>query len=147
MNLDNKAIIDAMLETLKNDEILSSYVKRFSYGNVSVSRSIFPFVEIGNIHIRPELTLAASIHLIYTFEILVGARSLVPGVAYVGSEAGAKGINDLCDDVVNAVRGKTFNNLLHAPTRISSDANFQRDKGETMCIGHITFDARHIERL
>jgi len=147
MNLDNKALLDAVLQTLKNDEKLSSYVKNISHGGMSCSRKSFPFVEVGNFHIRPELTLAASIHLLYTIEILVGTRSLAPGVAYIGSESGKKGINDLCDDVCNAIRGKTFNNLLLAAYGITSNPNYKRDKAETIHLGLVTFTARHIARL
>lgn len=147
MNLDNKSIVDAVLETLKNDGTLSSYVKHFSSGGMALSRNIFPFVAVGEFQISPELALAASIHLMYTFEIEVGTRSLATGVAYIGSESGTKGINDLCDDVCDAIRGKTFNNLLHSPVSISSNPNHRRDKGETTRVGLITFTARHIERL
>lgn len=148
MNLDNKALLDAILETLRNDETLSAYVKKISHGAMGSSYKIFPFIAVGNFHIRPELTRAASIHLVYTIEIIAGTRSLAPGVAYLGCDSGAKGINELCDDICNAIRGKTFNKLLESGVYdISSNPNYRRDKGETMHIGIVTFSASHIERI
>lgn len=147
MNLNNKAILDAVLETLRNDAKLSTYVKKFSSGAMGASRKLFPFVEVGNFHIRPEITQTASVHLLYTIEIIAGTRSLIPGVAYLGNDSGVKGINDLCDDICDAVRGKSFNDLLYGVYDITSDPNYRRDKGETMHFGLISFKGKHMARL
>lgn len=147
MNIDNMAILDAILETLENDETLTAYVKKVSHGNMGASRKLFPFIEVGNIHIRPELVRAASIYLNYTIEIICGTRSLAPGVAYAGSDTGSKGINDLCDDIADAVRGQSFNGLLEGVYNITTTPNYRRNKGETNHLGLVTFSGKHWAQL
>ena len=143
MNIDNKAVLDSILDTLRNDETLTSYVKSISHGSPGHARKQFPFIEVGGFHIRPERVMAASITLLYTIEIFAGTRSLAPGVAYKGSSSGKKGINDLCDDICDAIRGQTFGGLFQPVYRIAADPNYKRDKGETVHIGSVVFTASH----
>lgn len=147
MNLDNKAILDAVLQTLREDEQLASYVKKITHGAAGFTQMIYPFVEVRDFIIRPELVRAGSAHFIYTIEIVAGARSLVPGAAYIGSEAGTRGINHLCDDLCDAVRGKTFNGLLNGVYDITNNPNYRRDKGETIHLGLVTFKGLHISHF
>jgi len=132
-----------ILGTLRNDETLSSYVESVSHGHPGYSRKKFPFVEVGSFHIRPERVMAGSITLLYTVEIIAGTRSLAPGVAYKGSPSGKKGINDLCDDICDAVRGQSFGGMFRPVYRITSDPNYRRDKGESIHIGMVVFNASH----
>lgn len=147
MNIDNKALIDSIVETLKNDEKLSAYVKNISHGGQGSALKIFPFIEVGAIQIREEQRLAASVYFSYSVNITAGMRSLAPGVSYLGGPNGKKGINGLCDDLCSAIRGKTFNNILFPVFTISSNPNYRRDNSETMHMGVVSFSSRRIERL
>ncbi len=103
-------------EELENDPTLASYVKSFKAGDLRISRMIYPYVSVANISlgIAPHDT-ARDIHT-YSIQIMAGTRSLVPGRAFEGSEqSGARGIVQLCEDIVAVVRDNTFGGIFFAP--------------------------------
>lgn len=147
MITDNRLILDSILDVLRSDETLTGYVKEIGHGAMTIARKRFPFIVIGNFHIRQEMMLEGSLHLLYTIEMFCGTKSLVTGNAYLGNDNGVKGINDLCDDICNAIMGNTFNGIFYPVCKMSSNPNYKRDKGETLHLGMVTFTAKHIAFL
>ncbi len=138
MKIDNKEILDNILEALRSDQKLSSYVKRISHGDMSVSRKIFPFIDVGNFHISQDKATTGSVVLTYMIEIIAGTKSIAPGVAREGAESGAAGIIQLCDDICDALRGRTFNMRSTPAYLMKSNPDILSDKGETIHIGQAT---------
>jgi len=147
MKIDNKEILDNILEALKSDPKLSSYVKRISHGDMSVSRKIFPFIDVGNFHIRQDKATTGSVVLTYMIEIIAGTKSLAPGVAREGAECGGVGIVELCDDICDALRGRRVN-MCSSPSYLTkSNPDILSDKGETIHIGQVTIIAKLLAAL
>jgi hypothetical protein len=143
MNIDNKAILNSVIETLKSDLKLSSYVKRISHGDMSASRKLFPFIDVGNFHIRQEKSTTGSVVLTCMVEIIAGTKSLAPGEALNGNSGGSKGIVELCDDICDALRGCAFGRHFE-PTQIASaDPNHNGSDDETTRIGMVIITCRH----
>lgn len=141
MLIDTASIEDRILDTLKNDPTLSGYVKSFSCGDMNVSRKQFPFVALGNLPYREGELWAGEGTLVYSVNIYAGTRSLAPGVAYVGSETGKKGIAELCEDIKKVIRNNTFSDAFFFPIKdIEVEPCFGVDKGESIFLGRVAFE-------
>ena len=135
MVIDNKLILD--------DPALSAYVKRISHGNMSYSRKLFPYVEVGNFHITRVEIVGGGVDLHYAIEITAGTRSLAHGLAYKGDGADRKGISDLCDDVRSLILNNTFGGVFEPVVKIKCDPNYRMDSAGTLHVGSIVFHAAH----
>ncbi|HPI78083.1 MAG TPA: hypothetical protein PLK80_15245 [bacterium] len=142
MKIDNKEILDNILEALKSDPKLSSYVKRISHGDMSVSRKIFPFIDVGNFHIRQDKATTGSVVLTYMIEIIAGTKSLAPGVAREGAECGGVGIVELCDDICDALRGRAFGRCFEPAQITNADPDHTGSDDETTRIGLVVITCR-----
>jgi len=147
MKIDNKEILDNILETLRNDPKIATCVKRISHGDMSVSRKLFPFIDVGNFHIRQDKTTTGSVVLTYMIEIIAGTKSLAPGVAREGAECGVVGIVELCDDICDALRGRRVNMCSSPAYLTKSNPDMLSDKGETIHIGQVTIIVKHLAAL
>lgn len=114
-------IEERILEALKGDEALASYVRNFSLGDIDVSRILFPFVAVGNVDC--EITArtigrgGSDVHR-YTVEVVAGTKHTLPEIALRGDGKEKKGIKQLCDDIVQVIRMNTYGGLFNAPPSV-----------------------------
>jgi hypothetical protein len=119
--MDEVFVEESILEELSKDEVLASYVKNFSLGDIDVSRILFPFVAVGNVdcEITPR-TIGrggSDVHR-YTIEVVAGTKHTLPEIALRGDKKEKKGIKQLCDDVVRVIRMNTYGGLFNAPPSV-----------------------------
>ncbi|HOO57412.1 MAG TPA: hypothetical protein PLN69_11350 [bacterium] len=140
MLVNTAEIEDKVIDALKNDPTLASYVKSFSRGGMNISKKQFPFVEVGNFSYREEQLLAASGIFVYSVDIYAGTKNLAQGVAYQGSESGTKGITGLCHDIVKVILNNHFSGaFFNIVANINNIPRYRGDKSETICIGKVSF--------
>ncbi len=140
MAIDTKTIMDKVLAELRSDPTLSEHVKSISHGNLNFARKQFPFIEAGRFSYEEGELLEASGTLVYTVDIYAGARSLAPGAAYEGSGSGAKGVVELCEDIMRLCVNNTFGGAFIKPVvNVSNNPRYLFDKAETICVGLVSF--------
>jgi hypothetical protein len=110
-------ICTKVLDALKNDSILTSYVKSFTLGEMNVARTLFPFINVGNTHISVESINNVDDMKQYTIVVSGGMHSHVGNVAYAGDGSGKKGIVELCSDITAVIRQNTFDGVFSMPVR------------------------------
>ena len=143
-----REMIERILEALKNDQELSSYVKSFTAGEANVSRKLFPFVDVGSIHrdVIP-YTIISNVFR-YRIEILAGTKSLAPGTAYSGDDFGRKGIVQLKEDVESVIRGNHFDGTFRKLVEtIDSRTGRQKDGSGAVQLALITFTGEMSVRM
>jgi len=140
-------ICSKVLETLRSDLVLASYVKSFTLGDMNVSRKLFPFINVGNTHISVE-----SINIVhdmkrYTVVVSAGTHSLVGGLAFAGDGSGKKGIVELCSDITAVVRQNLFGGAFSMPVRnVIVDTEALSDKAGFTRVGTVRFVGECIVR-
>lgn len=138
----NRQLIDRIYELLKSDEILKSYVKSFSKGDMNASRKLSPFVSVGDLRYTVVPVTTGDDLYTYSIDILTGVRSLVPGLAFEGTDSGRKGIVQLCGDVAAVLRGNHLGGFLLKPiSEIGISHGRGRDSSDFMQLGTVTIVA------
>lgn len=129
-------------EVLKNNEDLTQSKAVITKGYPGTSRLRFPFIVVNYPGYRENLIQAVSGMLMYSFEIFVGVKNLVPGVAYSGNDSGKKGVTQICNDIANIVKGNSLQGTFIIPAHnIQIDPKFMFDDGETLVVGKVSFEA------
>lgn len=140
MYIDTKSIEDKIFQELSVCSTLSEYIKSFTKGGLGFTRKIFPFIDLGDLSYRATELRASSCTLEYNVDIFVGVRSIVPGIAFEGSESGAKGVVQICEDVRSILARNTFSSAFITPVyNIGVNPRFIYDAAETTFVGKVSF--------
>ena len=140
MTTYNRTVTEKVLETLKNDPALAAFVQSFTRGDMKTSRSLYPFVTVGNVRYKIIPYSSARDTRRYTIDILAGTRSLAPGVAFEGGGSGRKGLTQLCDDIEAVIRNNHFDGVFYRRvTDVKSRPGKGKDASGSVRIATITF--------
>jgi hypothetical protein len=147
MTYIDSEICAKVLDTLKNDPVLASYVECFTLGEMNVSQKMFPFINVGNTHISVESINIVDDMKRYTIVLSAGTFSRAGNVSYAGDGSEKKGIVELCSDIVSVVRQNTFGGVFSMPVRdIIVDTEALSDKAGFTRIGTVKFEGECIVR-
>lgn len=110
-----------ILDCLKRNPALSSYVKTFQIGGIESARKLFPFVTVETPHRDcSALSMGRNGYMnnLYVMNIYGGTYHSLPEIAYSGGESGGKGIVQLNSDLINAVIPSDFDGAFAGPVRL-----------------------------
>lgn len=124
-NMTNVQIAEAVLDALRNDPVISEYVKIFSVGRINVSRKIFPYIAVE----APEkesdsrtMGQGGYVNNLYTIRLFAGTYHTLPEIAHAGNGKDKKGILQLNSDILSVVLPNDFGGVFAAPVRLMSSS-------------------------
>lgn len=121
MEIINMEIAEKVLEKLKNDSVLATYVKEFTIGGGNISRKIFPYVAIVDVsEVERPLCIGngAPNEQNYRITIQGGTYHTLSEIARRGNGSGKKGMVQLNDDIVTAVFPDNICGLFNPTVRL-----------------------------
>ncbi len=147
MSSKSRTIAVDVMEALKSDETLSSYVKSFTLGGAGAAQKLFPLITRANLRCEIFANDTSADIYVYSVDILAGTRSLAPGLAFDGNDAGRKGIVQLCNDIVHVLRTNSFGGLFCKPvSEIGYKIYEGVDSGGAVWYAGIAFKGEAYER-